>query len=106
MRSTSSNAVRLKGTPMGGSAVPDQQSVFFPASAPWREENGRLKLKGSRCSNCNAAAFPHHGVCPTCGDDSGQTPIELSDTGTLYTYSHIHIAPKGFRTPYTTGYVD
>lgn len=92
---------------MGGVALAEQQqTVFFPASAPWREANGRLKLQGSRCGKCNTAAFPHHSVCPTCGHDRDQAAIELSDTGTIYTYSVVHVAPKGFRTPYVTGYID
>jgi uncharacterized OB-fold protein len=80
--------------------------LYFPASAPWREENGRLRLRGSRCPKCKAAAFPQHAICPSCGNDEVQDAIELSDTGTVYTFSHIHVAPKGFATPYSTGYVD
>ncbi len=32
--------------------------------------------------------------------------MELSPVGTLYTFSEVHIAPKGFATPYAVGYVD
>jgi uncharacterized OB-fold protein len=91
---------------MSAVASPAQQAVFFPASAPWREENGRLRLQGSRCSNCKTTAFPHHSICPSCGQETGQDTVELSDNGTIYTFSHIHTAPKGFATPYSTGYVD
>lgn len=79
--------------------------IFFPQSAPWREENGRLRLLGSRCLQCQTSAFPHHSTCPSCGHES-QESAELSDTGTIYTFSHIHVAPKTFTVPYTTGYID
>ena len=41
-----------------------------------------------------------------CGAESGQDTVLLSATGTLYSFSEIHIAPKGFATPYAVGYVD
>jgi uncharacterized OB-fold protein len=90
---------------MVAAAMSERQTVFFPSAAPWREENGRLRLSGSRCPACKASAFPHHSICPACGSDA-QEKVELSDTGTIYTFSHIHIAPKGFAVPYTTAYVD
>jgi uncharacterized OB-fold protein len=51
-------------------------------------------------------AFPPHPMCPSCGAEGGQATVELSPVGTLYTFSEIHIAPKGFATPYAVGYVD
>ncbi len=79
---------------------------YFPAARPWSEEGGEVRLHGSRCAKCGAAAFPAHRVCPSCGSDAGQEPVKLSSRGTLYTFTEIHVAPKGFATPYTVGYVD
>ena len=32
--------------------------------------------------------------------------IDLSQTGSLYTWSVVHVAPKGWNVPYIVGYVD
>tara|TARA_X000000950_G_C13539309_1_gene506926 strand:- start:285 stop:554 length:270 start_codon:yes stop_codon:yes gene_type:complete len=32
--------------------------------------------------------------------------FELSDSGSLYTWSVVHVAPKGWNVPYIAGYVD
>ena len=79
---------------------------YFPASRPWTERGGVVRLHGSKCGQCGTVAFPPHGLCPACGAESGQERVELSPVGTLYTFSEVHIAPKGFATPYAVGYVD
>jgi uncharacterized OB-fold protein len=81
------------------------EAAYFPASRPWSEENGALRLHGSRCASCGESAFPPHSICPQCGSAS-QEGVKLSPAGTLYTYSEIHVAPKGFNTPYAVAYVD
>jgi len=79
---------------------------YFPASRPWTEEGGAVRLHGSKCAHCGVAAFPPHPSCPACGAEGSQDTVQLSPVGTLYTFSEIHIAPKGFVTPYAVGYVD
>jgi uncharacterized OB-fold protein len=79
---------------------------YFPASQPWTVRDGAVRLHGSKCAQCGAVAFPPHGLCPGCGAEHGQDKVELSGVGTLYTFSEIHVAPKGFATPYAVGYVD
>jgi uncharacterized OB-fold protein len=84
----------------------DSGVLYFPASRPWTEEAGAVRLHGSRCGRCGAVAFPAHNACPSCGAESGQDSVLLSPVGTLYSFSEIHVAPKGFATPYAVGYVD
>lgn len=79
---------------------------YFPASQPWTVRDGTVRLHGTKCAHCGAVAFPDHRLCPACGAHSGQFKVELSPTGVLYTFSEIHVAPKGFSTPYAVGYVD
>jgi len=81
-------------------------TAYFPASRPWTEAGGTVRLHGSKCARCGGVAFPPHPMCPSCGAERGQHVVELSGVGTLYTFSEIHIAPKGFATPYAVGYVD
>ena len=79
---------------------------YFPAERPWEEQAGATALIGMRCPHCGTRAFPARAVCSQCGADSGLEPCRLSPRGTLYTYSEVHVAPKGFATPYVIGYVD
>jgi uncharacterized OB-fold protein len=87
-------------------AATDGGVAYFPASRPWTEEAGAVRLHGSRCGHCGGVAFPPHPLCPSCGAENGQDMVLLSPTGTLYSFSEIHVAPKGFATPYAVGYVD
>jgi uncharacterized OB-fold protein len=81
-------------------------TAYFPASRPWSEAGGTVRLHGSKCARCGVVAFPPHPMCHSCGAHDGQDTVELSPAGTLYTFCEIHIAPKGFATPYAVGYVD
>jgi uncharacterized protein len=84
----------------------NDDTEYFPASRPWTEEAGAVRLHGSKCAQCGSVAFPPYPSCPACGAESRQDAVQLSPIGTLYTFSEIHIAPKGFATPYVVGYVD
>jgi uncharacterized OB-fold protein len=84
----------------------DGDTTYFPASRPWTEEAGTVRLHGSKCAHCGSVAFPPHPSCPACGAESGQDAERLSPVGTLYAFTEIHIAPAGFATPYAVGYVD
>jgi uncharacterized OB-fold protein len=50
--------------------------------------------------------FPQAIACDECGSMEGLVPTRLSNVGTLYSFSEIHVAPAGFMTPYVIGYVD
>ncbi len=78
---------------------------YFPATQPWRLDGEALHLKGMVCTKCGTKAFPIREVCSACGCDKVE-PVELSARGTLYSFSEVHVAPKGFATPYVVGYVD
>jgi uncharacterized OB-fold protein len=68
-------------------------------------EGGRLQLKGGRCKSCGALSFPKGQVCTQCLSLEIDDKI-LSGEGELYSYSRVHMAPKGWDVPYTIGYVD
>lgn len=67
--------------------------------------DGRSKLCGSRCRGCATITFPPAAVCSACGGDD-VVPAALSETGTLYTYSVLHVGARGWPAPYVLGYVD
>lgn len=79
---------------------------YFPPSRPWIDEGGNVRLQGGRCRHCGVVAFPPHAMCPACGAQDVPETVALSTVGTLYTFSEVHVAPKGFATPYAVGYVD
>ena len=79
---------------------------YFPTTRPWRETGGRLALVGMSCRKCGTQAFPAREVCSGCGRDDQLSEVELDSVGTLYTFSEVHVGPKGFPTPYVIGYVD
>jgi uncharacterized OB-fold protein len=79
---------------------------YYPSADCWVEEGGKVFLIGSRCPKCGKHTFPRRTVCDGCGTSGEQEPVRLSNTGSLYSFSEIHVAPKVFTTPYVIGYVD
>ena len=79
---------------------------YYPSADCWVEDGGQVFLIGSRCPQCGKHAFPRRTFCDACGTSAGMEPVRLSNTGTLYSFSEVHIAPKMFATPYVIGYVD
>ena len=67
--------------------------------------DGRPTLIGSECAECQARAFPPVALCPECmGGDIRK--LALGRAGRLYSYSTVHVAPRGWTVPYIAGYVD
>lgn len=62
-------------------------------------------LIGSTCLECGARVFPPVAVCPECMSEK-MADLPLSQEGTLYAWSVVHVAPKGWTVPYIAGYVD
>ncbi len=79
--------------------TPSQPKHFDPEAAAGPQ------LIGSRCADCSMLVFPPQDYCPACASPN-VTPTRLSRDGKLYTYSVVHIAPKGWQAPYVIGYVD
>jgi uncharacterized OB-fold protein len=66
---------------------------------------GKPHLVGGRCKGCGALSFPLAEVCTSCLSEDIEM-VSLGDEGTLYSYSIVHQAPKGWTVPYALGYVD
>ena len=68
-------------------------------------ENGEVRLRGGKCTQCGAQAFPKQPICRQCwSEDIADDPLPA--TGTLYAFTIVHVARKGWRTPYAIAYVD
>ena len=83
-----------------------QPVEYFPSADCWVEERGKVFLIGSRCPTCGKQAFPRRTFCDACETSAELEPARLSDTGTLYSFAEVHVAPKVFATPFVIGYVD
>ena len=67
--------------------------------------DGNPYLIGSACRKCSARLFPPVTICPECLSED-LVSLDLSRRGTLYSFSTVHVAPRGWNVPYVAGYVD
>jgi uncharacterized OB-fold protein len=65
------------------------------------------RLLGSRCDDCGGHHFPRHETCPYCSS-SAVHPVELSPTGTLWSWTAVTAAPPGYEgdVPFGFGVVE
>ncbi|MCO6049345.1 Zn-ribbon domain-containing OB-fold protein [Mesorhizobium sp. RP14(2022)] len=63
-------------------------------------------LSGCECLECGRRFVPKRTFCTECGSDNRMKDVRVAGPGKLYSYSVVHIAPKGFKVPYAVGYVD
>lgn len=67
--------------------------------------DGSVTLVGARCGDCGVEVVPPVAVCPACaGEAMHEAP--QPDTGTLYSFTTLHVGPKRWAKPMTIGYVD
>ena len=66
---------------------------------------GAPVLFGIECLDCAAKLFPPAEVCPECMSEN-IARLALSSRGTLYSWSLVHAAPRGWTVPYIAAYVD
>lgn len=67
--------------------------------------SGEQRLRGGRCQQCGAQAFPKQPVCRQCwSEDIADDPLPTE--GSLYAFTIVHVARKGWQTPYAIAYVD
>ena len=64
------------------------------------------KLMAISCKKCNKIMIPPRPYCPDCSSSEGDW-IQLMGTGTVLTYTIIHVAPQQFAvlTPYVVAIV-
>ncbi len=82
-----------------------EEHPFLAGEAVQRTSNGAARLIGTECRDCRTRVFPPVHVCHECMSEN-VSETELSTEGTLYSWSVVHVAPKGWHVPYIAGYVD
>ena len=70
-----------------------------------RLRSAYYRLEGRRCTACEAIHFPPRERCGTC-DETGLEPHRLSGRGTVYAYSQVAQAPRGFKAPYVVAMIE
>ena len=89
----------------------NEKTIFFGEAENLAGEalkvnaDGAAYLVGSSCEECNKRVFPPTNVCPDCMSEN-LTALPLSKRGTLYSWSIVHVAPKGWHLPFIAAYVD
>lgn len=64
------------------------------------------RLVGTRCEACQVMYFPPRHYCVKCYSGDSIKSAELSPCGVLYSWSIVHVGPRGAPVPYAVGYVD
>jgi uncharacterized OB-fold protein len=72
----------------------------------WREIPQRYRYEAAKCAGCGKVFFPPRLVCNSCRGREF-TKVTLAQTGTVETFTVIHVAPSGFsdQTPYAVGII-
>jgi|Deesub1362A_J573_1020465.scaffolds.fasta_scaffold00136_5 hypothetical protein len=52
-------------------------------------------IRAFKCESCGILMYPKHSVCPSCNDRNIKR-VEISDEGTLLTYTLLYALPEGF----------
>jgi uncharacterized protein len=60
-------------------------------------------LIGGRCRKCDEVCFPMHEICPYCSHETVES-VELSRSGTLWTWTAVNAAPPGYEGPVPYGF--
>ena len=81
------------------------ETVNLAAHALETGTNGAPHLLGSRGADCVTLVFPPVDVCPDCMSENVERH-RLANRGTLYSWSVVHAAPRGWTVPYIAAYVD
>ena len=90
---------------MAQTAAELHEHPYLAGDAVRTGSDGEPRLFGTGCKDCGAKCFPPVHVCPECMSENVED-VELSTRGTLYSWSVVHVAPKGWKVPYVAGYVD
>jgi uncharacterized OB-fold protein len=73
----------------------------------WRVADGVFRLQASVCDHCKQLGFPPARDCSHCTGYSDDPQLKpLAGTGTLYSFTTIHVGANGFEAPYAIGFVD
>jgi uncharacterized protein len=82
-----------------------KDALNIAGDAVRREPDGTVRLIGSECRDCATRVYPPSDVCCGCMSEN-MAPLAMGPAGTLYSWSVIHAAPRGWTLPFIAAYVD
>jgi uncharacterized OB-fold protein len=91
--------------PDAAKVVVEDELALIAGSAVVEDADGSVRLVGGACSGCGLRMFPRAPVCPACMSEDVAEEV-MSDAGTLYAYTIVHVGPAKWRKPLAVGYVD
>jgi len=66
-----------------------------------------IRIKASKCPNCDKVIVPPRDLCPYCRHKpSGTNIIELRNEGTVLSFTEVHKPPEGFEPPLNMALVE
>jgi uncharacterized OB-fold protein len=80
-------------------------AMSLPGEALGVSADGKPVLLGAVCRACGSRMFPPSPVCSTCMSEDVEREA-MPRTGTLYSFTTVHVGPKNWDKPYELGYVD
>jgi uncharacterized OB-fold protein len=80
-------------------AVQDRNLVDRPAI-----DRDAGTLRGTVCRACGLRSWPGRAICHRCGSPDG-IDVDLEQTGTLLSFTTVHVARPNIPAPYTLGQV-
>ena len=80
-------------------------NLHYPSTREFWMGLKKRQFLTQKCLACNEVFFPPRSHCPQClGNDLEW--VELSDKGTLHSWTQVYMARSEFDTPYLLGLVD
>ena len=78
--------------------------MVAPRIGRWEvDQAGQVTLLGNRCRSCGETTFPERAACPRCRSRD-LDPTRIDGPASLLSWTVVHQAPPGFRTPLAVGY--
>ncbi len=69
-------------------------------------DDGEPYLEGLKCGNCGTIFLGERSVCSKCGARDAMSPVKLSNSGKLYSFSIVYRSFPGIEVPYISAVVD
>lgn len=81
------------------------EPAWLPGGSARQSAAGAPVLVAGCCRSCGTRMFPKMAVCSSCMSED-MAEEDLPATGTLYSFTQVHVGPAQWLKPLTVGYVD
>lgn len=78
--------------------IPFKEGLFENTSGKWT-------LVGGRCKQCEKIIYPLRTICLNCLSQNMEK-LTLSRSGTLYSFTTVHMPSEHFEPPYVIGWIE